>query len=76
MNKKALSAILFLITFVAAYLFICFGIPGMRIKLEAEPMELFIESIKHMMLFKSMISLAIAAVIGAIPLLSRKKELI
>ena len=76
MNKKALSAILFLITFVAAYLFICFGIPGMRIKLEAEPMELFIESIKHMMLFKTMISLAIAAVIGAIPLLSRKKELI
>ena len=76
MNKKALSAILFLITFIATYLLICFGIPGMRIKLEAEPMELFIESIKHMMLFKSMISLAIAAVIGAIPLLSRKKELI
>ena len=76
MNKQGLSAVLFLITFVAAYLFICFGIPGMRIKLEAEPMELFIESIKHMMLFKSMISLAIAAVIGAIPLLSRKKELI
>lgn len=74
MNKKALSAILFLITFVAVYLFICFGIPGMRIKLEAEPMELFIESIKHMMLFKSMISLAIAAVIGAIPLFSRKKN--
>lgn len=74
MNKKALSAILFLITFVAAYLFICFGSPGMRIKLEAEPMELFIESIKHMMLFKSMISLAIAAVIGAIPLFSRKKN--
>ena len=74
MNKKALSAILFLITFVAAYLFICFGIPGMRIKLEAEPMELFIESIKHMMLFKSIISLAIAAVIGAIPLLSWKKN--
>ena len=74
MNKKALSAILFLITFVAAYLFICFGIPGMRIKLEVEPMELFIESIKHMMLFKSMISLAIAAVIGAIPLFSWKKN--
>ena len=76
MNKKGLSAILFLITFVATYLFVCFGIPGMRIKLDAEPIELFIESIKHMMLFKSMISLAIAAVIGAIPLLSRKKELI
>ena len=74
MNKKALSAILFLITFVAAYLFICFGIPGMRIKLEAESMELFIESIKHMMLFKSMISLVVASVVGAVPFLLWKKK--
>ena len=74
MNKKALSAILFLITFVAAYLFICFGIPGMRIKLEAEPMELFIESIKHMMFFKSMISLVVASVVGAVPFLLWKKK--
>ena len=50
MNKKALSAILFLIIFVAVYLFICFGIPGMRIKLEAEPVELFFASITHMTL--------------------------
>ena len=74
MNKKALSAILFLITFVAAYLFICFGIPGMRIKLEAESMELFIESIKHMILFKTMISLVVASVVGAVPFLLRKKK--
>ena len=74
MNKKALSAILFLITFVAAYLLICFGIPGMRIKLEAEPMELFIESIKHMMFFKSMISLVVASVVGAVPFLLRRKK--
>lgn len=74
MNKKALSAILFLITFVAAYLFICFGIPGMRIKLEAEHMELFIESIKHMMLFKTMISLIVASVVGAVPFLLWKKK--
>ena len=74
MNKKALSAILFLITFVAAYLFICFGIPGMRIKLEAEPMELFIESIKHMMFLKSMISLVVASVVGAVPFLLRRKK--
>lgn len=74
MNKKALSAILFLITFVAAYLFICFGIPGMRIKLEAEPMELFIESIKHMMFFKLMISLIVASVVGAVPFLLWKKK--
>lgn len=74
MKKKGLSAILFLITFIATYLLICFGIPGMRIKLEAEPMELFIESIKHMMFFKSMISHVVASVVGAVPLLLRKKK--
>ena len=74
MNKKGLSAILFLITFVATYLFVCFGIPGMRIKLDAEPIELFIESIKHMTLFKTMISLVVASVVGAVPFLLRKKK--
>ena len=74
MKKKGLSAILFLITFIATYLLICFGIPGMRIKLEAEPMELVIESIKHMMFFKSMISLVVASVVGAVPFLLWKKK--
>ena len=74
MNKKGLSSILFLISFVATYLFVCFGIPGMRIKLDAEPIELFIESIKHMILFKTMISLVVASVVGAVPFLLRKKK--
>ena len=74
MKKKGLSVILFLISFVATYLFVCFGIPGMRIKLDAEPIELFIESIKHMMLFKTMISLIVASVVGAVPFLLWKKK--
>lgn len=74
MKKKGLSAILFLISFVATYLFVCFGISEMRIKLDAEPIELFIESIKHMMLFKTMISLVVASVVGAVPFLLRKKK--
>ena len=74
MNRKGLSAILFLITFFAAYLFICFGIPGMRIKLEAEPMELFIKSITHMAMFKSVISLAAASAVAAIPWVFRKHK--
>ena len=74
MKKKGLSAILFLITFIATYLLICFGIPGMRIKLEAEPMELFIKSIKHMMLFKTLISILVASVFGAVPFLLWKKK--
>ena len=67
MNKKSLSAILFLITFIAAYMYICFGIPGMRIKLEAEPMELFFKSSTHMALFKSVISLVAASAVAALP---------
>ena len=74
MKKKGLSVILFLISFVATYLFVCFGIPGMRIKLDAEPIELFIESIKHMMIFKTMISFVVASVVGAVPFLLRKKK--
>ena len=74
MKKKGLSVILFLISFVATYLFVCFGIPGMRIKLDAEPIELFIESIKHMMLFKTMISFVVASVVGAVPFLLRKTK--
>lgn len=74
MNRKGLSAVLFLITFFAAYLFICFGIPCMRIKLEAEPMELFIKSITHMAMFKSVISLAAASAVAAIPWVFRKHK--
>lgn len=74
MKKKGLSVALFLITFIATYLFVCFGIPGMRIKLVAEPMELIIESIKHMMLFKTMISIVVAALLGAVPFLFWKKK--
>ena len=74
MNKQGLSAVLFLITFVAAYLFICFGIPGMRIKLDAEPVELFFASISHMALFKSVISIAVATAVAAIPCLFRKHK--
>lgn len=74
MNNKSLSAILFLITFIAAYMFICFGIPGMRIKLEAEPMELFFKSITHMALFKSVISLVAASAVAALPWVFRKHK--
>ena len=65
---------MFVFAFIGAYLFICFSIPGMRIKLEAEPMELFMESITHMALLKSVISLAAASAVAAIPLLFRKQK--
>ena len=60
MKKKTVSIVLFLIAFISTYLIICFAIPGMRIKLEAEPIEIFFKSITHMVFFKTMISLVVA----------------
>ena len=53
MKKKTVSIVLFLIAFISTYLIICFAIPGMRIKLEAEPIEIFFKSITHMVFFKN-----------------------
>ena len=74
MKKQTVSVVLFLAAFIAAYLTICFAFPGMRIKLEAEPMEYFIESIKHMMFMKSLISLFPALIFGSLPLLVGRKK--
>lgn len=74
MKKQTASIVFFFAAFIAAYMIICFAIPGMRIKLEAEPMEYFIESIRHMMFMKSIMSLFPALIIGSLPLfLGRKK---
>ena len=74
MRKIQISLALFLIVFIAVYLIFCFGIPGMRIKLEAPPLEYFFKSISHMAFFKGMISLVVAGVFGAIPLVLGKKK--
>lgn len=63
MKYKLSILVLFILSFVITYLFICFGIPGMQLKLEAEPLELFVESIKHMSLFKGIISLIVSIIV-------------
>ena len=74
MKKVSIALLLFVIVFVATYLVICFAIPGMRIKLEAEPMEYFLESIRHMAFIKTAVSLVMALIAGAIPFLFRKRS--
>ena len=74
MKKASVALILFAVVFVAAYLVICFAIPGMRIKLEAEPLEYFLESIRHMAFIKTAASLVMALIAGAIPFLFRKRS--
>ena len=72
-NKKIISIILFVVGFIATYLIMCYCIPGLRIKLAAEPMEYFIESIKYATIFKVVISCIIGAMLAIIPHIIKKK---
>jgi len=74
MKKKLTALALFFAAFIAAYLVICFAIPGMRIKLDAAPMEYFFKSITHMAFFKTLISFAVAIIFGASPFVFWKKK--
>ena len=69
MKRMILSAVLFFGT----YLIVCFLIPGMRLKLDAEPREYFIACITHMVGFKAAVSAVAALVVGALPWIFRKK---
>lgn len=72
-NKKILSIILFIVGFIATYLIMCYCIPGLRIKLAAEPIEYFIESIKYATIFKAVISCIIGALLAILPHIIKKK---
>ena len=73
MKKHLLSLLLFLIGFTAAYLAMCYLVPGLRIKLSAPPAEYFRESVQHMVLFKAVVSLLVGAVAAALPLLFKRR---
>lgn len=64
MKRRLFFLILFFIGFVGAYLFLSFCISAFRIKLEAPPLEYFFASLKHMVLFKSLISFVIGIILG------------
>lgn len=72
-NKKAWSIILFVIGFIATYLFMCYCIPGLRIKLAANSMKYFMESIKYAALFKIVISCIVGIVLSFIPHMIKNK---
>ena len=73
MKKIGVSLALFVMAFAATYLACCYLIPGWRIKLEADPVTYFIKSVNHMVFIKSMIALAVGAVVGAVPMLTKKR---
>ena len=73
-NKKLVSIILFVVGFVVTYLIMCYCIPGLRIKLDAEPMEYFIESIKTSVIFKSVVSCILAILLAMLPHITKNKQ--
>ncbi len=75
MKRKMCSLILAIVTFIAAYMIMSFAIPGFRIKLEAEPAVVFVETLKILWPFKAAVSLIAAVLIGGLPLvLGKRKE--
>ena len=69
MKRKSLFIVLFVVVFVAVYMIMSFAIPGFRIKLEAEPAVVFVETLKILWPFKAAVSLIVAGLIGALQLL-------
>lgn len=74
MDRREKWAILLAVTaFVAAYLICCY-IPGWRIKLTADPLTYFVESLRHMMTLKLGIATVAAFVAGISPYLLPRRE--
>ena len=74
MEKREKWAMLLAVTaFIAAYLICCY-IPAWRIKLAADPLTYFVESLRHMMTLKLGIATVAAFVAGISPYLLPRRE--
>ena len=74
MKRKMCSLILAIVTFIAVYMLMSFAIPGFRIKLEAEPAVVFVETLKILWPFKVAVSLIAAVLVGGLPLVLGKRK--
>lgn len=74
MNRKMCSLILAIVTFIAVYMIMSFAIPGFRIKLEAEPAVVLVETLKSLWPFKAAVSLIAAVLIGGLPFVFWKRK--
>ena len=74
MKRKMCSLILAIVTFIAVYMIVSFAIPGFRIKLEAEPAVVFVETLKILWPFKVAVSLIAAVLVGGLPLVLGKRK--
>ena len=63
---KGKQILLFALGFLAGYLFLTYG-PGMSIKLEAPPLEYFVENMTHGWSFKSLAGAATGLILALLP---------
>lgn len=67
MNRKTLSAVLFLVSFIASYAVLCCILTGWKMALEATALDYVLVSIRYMAPFKTVVSLAAALAVGSLP---------
>ncbi len=75
MNKKTLSVILFVIGFIVTYAILCLVIPnGIKWALEATPIQMLIGHICYMATLKTIISVVVGLIVGALPMIKGRKK--
>ena len=53
MKRIMVSVTIFIVVFIVSYVGLCYLVPGLRIKLAADAVTYFKESIRHMIFLKS-----------------------
>ena len=74
MKKKTLSVLLFAITFIATYTNLCFALPGAKMALGTTTLDRIWVAITCMALFKVVVSLVVASIVGVLPMIVGKRE--
>ena len=74
MKKARLSVSLFLVAFVFTYIGSCYFVPGWQIKLEADSLTYFLESLKKLAPIKFLVSLIVGVIISSVPALIQKMK--
>lgn len=74
MKKKVLSSILFVVAFIATYILLCFEYTGGKMALEATPFYCVRVAITYIALFKIIVSLVVASIVGAIPMIVGERK--
>ena len=72
LKRFGLSVALFILFFAAVYLACCYLLPGFKIKLYADDLTYFLESIKYMAGLKTLISALAGLIAGTFPYLFDK----